>query len=283
MVPAQTMSDIGSVGPWISILLSAFSSGELLLRPVIQKGILLVSRAAAIFCLIATVGLYYFRFHSHDVYFNIDDTNSPIFYSFNWIADQGDDNDVSQTTKPVSGNDVNALLLPQHTTNSSNHSGTTTTRLFITTRKLVLPLIIFATLLFIVTIMLSKNIASMPTSTQQLVAIFALPLAGRFWLHAQPIHAAYDKRLKRTIDWAIGSSLKMSLIVMPIWVLIGWAIDVPLTLRFDLLSTVTYGLSFLLVATLLRRGKVEAFSGQMLVVAYSVCAFAFTLYYDNKH
>jgi len=63
---------------------------------------------------------------------------------------------------------------------------------------------------------------------------------------------------------AIGSSMQIALLVTPALVLLGWAIDVPMTLHFELFETVVFFLSVLVVTYVIQDGKSNYLEGAMV-------------------
>jgi Ca2+:H+ antiporter len=78
-----------------------------------------------------------------------------------------------------------------------------------------------------------------------------------------------------TIGVAIGSSIQISVGVVPILVLVGWAIGRDLTLYFENFETICLFLSVLLVNLVVNDGKSHYLEGIMLVSLYLVIAVAF--------
>ncbi|KAF9434429.1 hypothetical protein BGZ76_008025 [Entomortierella beljakovae] len=89
-------------------------------------------------------------------------------------------------------------------------------------------------------------------------------------------------RLDRTIALMIGSCMQIALLVTPLLVLLGWAMDVPMTFRFSLLETIVLGGSVLIVNYLLVDNVTNWFEGALLLAVYFMCAVAF-YYQDPPH
>ncbi|KAF9104193.1 hypothetical protein BGX27_010201 [Mortierella sp. AM989] len=85
-------------------------------------------------------------------------------------------------------------------------------------------------------------------------------------------------RLDRTVALMIGSCMQIALLVTPLLVLLGWAIDVQLTFRFTILEAVILAGSVLIVNYLLQDNQTNWLEGALLLAAFFMCAMAF--YYD---
>ncbi|KAI1314708.1 hypothetical protein F5Y16DRAFT_422020 [Xylariaceae sp. FL0255] len=84
------------------------------------------------------------------------------------------------------------------------------------------------------------------------------------------------------IGVAIGSSIQVSLFLIPLLIIIGWGIgNTEMTLAFDTFQIITLFLSVLLVNYLISNGKSYWLGGFQLITLYviiAVCAF----YYPNS-
>jgi Ca2+:H+ antiporter len=59
--------------------------------------------------------------------------------------------------------------------------------------------------------------------------------------------------------------LDVLLFIMPLLVLLGWAIDIPVKLDFGLFETVVFFLAMTVMTYLLQQGKTSYFEGFMLM------------------
>ncbi|KAG0323623.1 hypothetical protein BGZ99_002678 [Dissophora globulifera] len=85
-------------------------------------------------------------------------------------------------------------------------------------------------------------------------------------------------RLDRSIALMIGSCMQIALLVTPLLVLLGWAIDVPMTFRFSILEAAILAGSVLMVNYLIQDNQTNWLEGCMLLAAFFMCAMAF--YFD---
>ena len=98
-------------------------------------------------------------------------------------------------------------------------------------------------LLFLVTKNLYRAVKTTLSSFQMVFGFVLAPVAIKIWTWTKTIwptrgHTHYYELIEDTA----GASVHMSLFVAPLLVLMGWAYDVPMTLRFGPLETVPHGL-----------------------------------------
>lgn len=64
----------------------------------------------------------------------------------------------------------------------------------------------------------------------------------------------------------VGSTLQIALLVTPFMVMVGWALQKDVSLKFNTFQTVTVALSVLVVNCLVRDGRTNYFEGYLLIV-----------------
>jgi len=77
------------------------------------------------------------------------------------------------------------------------------------------------------------------------------------------------------IGVAVGSSVQIALLVTPLLVVLGWIVDKPMTLHFDLFETSIMFISVIVVNSLISDGKSNWFEGAMLCGIYIIIAISF--------
>ncbi|KAF9425554.1 hypothetical protein BGZ76_003183, partial [Entomortierella beljakovae] len=95
------------------------------------------------------------------------------------------------------------------------------------------------------------------------------------------IKESYANNLDKAVSLMIGSCMQISLLVTPILVLIGWIMEVPMTLRFTILEVTILASSIMLVNYLISDQETNWFEGALLLAVFIICAIAF--YYDTSH
>ncbi|RCH88506.1 hypothetical protein CU097_008649 [Rhizopus azygosporus] len=107
------------------------------------------------------------------------------------------------------------------------------------------------------------------------VGLIILPIVGNAAEHVSSITFALKNKMNLCIGIAVSSSLQIGLLVSPLLVLTGWAIDVPMTFFFELFETTVLFSSVLIVNYLIADGKSNWLEGALLLAVYAVVAMAF--------
>ncbi|ORX76721.1 calcium/proton exchanger [Anaeromyces robustus] len=143
------------------------------------------------------------------------------------------------------------------------------------------------TLLFVVTVVISicaeflvdsiEGISQNWNLSPSFVGLILLPIVGNAAEHVTAITVALKNKMDLAIGVALGSSMQVSLMVIPFLVITGWVIGVDLSLVFNLFETVIIFVSVLIVNQLINDGKSNWLEGAMLLSAYSIIAIAYWL------
>lgn len=83
--------------------------------------------------------------------------------------------------------------------------------------------------------------------TQTFVGLILLPIVGNAAEHVTAVTVALKDKMDLAIGVAIGSSMQIALLVTPLMVIIGWGINVPMTLYFNVYETAVMFISVLIV------------------------------------
>lgn len=107
------------------------------------------------------------------------------------------------------------------------------------------------------------------------IGLIVIPIVGNAAEHVTAIVVAMKDKMDLAIGVAIGSSLQIALFVTPFMVLVGWAIDVPMTLYFSTFETAVLFISMLITNYLILDGESNWLEGVMLLGTYAIIAMAF--------
>lgn len=107
------------------------------------------------------------------------------------------------------------------------------------------------------------------------IGVILLPIVGNMAEHLTAVWMASKGKMEISLGIAIGSSIQISVGMIPILVLVGWAIKQPLTLYFETFETVILVAAVFLVNTLVQDGKSNYMEGAMLCSLYAVAALSF--------
>jgi Ca2+:H+ antiporter len=95
------------------------------------------------------------------------------------------------------------------------------------------------------------------------IGMIVIPIVGNAAKHVTACIVAYKGKSDLAISVAVGSSLQIAIFVTPFLVILGWIINQPMTLHFQLFETVMFFLSVLVVNYLIRDGKSNWLEGAM--------------------
>ncbi|KAK9854649.1 hypothetical protein MYU51_003837 [Penicillium brevicompactum] len=113
------------------------------------------------------------------------------------------------------------------------------------------------------------------------IGLVLIPIVGNAAEHVTAVVVAYKDKMDLAIGVAIGSSLQIALFVTPFLVILGWIINIPMTLHFQTFETVAFFISGLVVTLLIQDGKSNYLEGGMCLGLYIILALAFYVYPDN--
>jgi len=113
------------------------------------------------------------------------------------------------------------------------------------------------------------------------VGLVLLPIVGNAAEHVTAIVVALKDKMDLALGVAIGSSMQIALLVTPFLVILGWIINQPMTLHFEIFETVVFFLSVLVVTYVVQDGKSNYLEGAMLLGLYLIIAVAFLVYPDD--
>lgn len=113
--------------------------------------------------------------------------------------------------------------------------------------------------------------------SQEFIGIIVLPIIGNAAEHYTAIVVAGRNKMDLSLGVAVGSSCQMAMLVTPFCVLVGWLLDVPMTLDFHPFQVVVLLLSVLIVANVINDGQSNWLEGSMLITAYALIATMYLL------
>ncbi|KAL8723087.1 MAG: hypothetical protein Q9225_000558 [Loekoesia sp. 1 TL-2023] len=113
------------------------------------------------------------------------------------------------------------------------------------------------------------------------IGLILLPIVGNAAEHVTAVVVAMKNKMDLAIGVAIGSSMQIALLVTPFLVVLGWIINEPMTLHFEIFETVVFFLAVLVTNYLISDGKSNYLEGAMLIGMYIIIALAFYVYPDN--
>ncbi|KAJ5678327.1 Vacuolar calcium ion transporter [Penicillium maclennaniae] len=113
------------------------------------------------------------------------------------------------------------------------------------------------------------------------IGLVLIPIVGNAAEHVTAVVVAYKDKMDLAIGVAIGSSLQIALFVTPFLVILGWIMNIEMTLHFQTFETVAFFISGLVVTLLIQDGKSNYLEGGMCLGMYMILALAFYVYPDD--
>ncbi|KAJ3372064.1 hypothetical protein GGF31_002326 [Allomyces arbusculus] len=104
------------------------------------------------------------------------------------------------------------------------------------------------------------------------VGLILLPIVGNAAEHVTAVTVSMKNKLDLALGVAIGSSMQIALLVIPILVIIGWAIGQPMSLYFQTFDTTVLFISVLITVFLIQDGRSNWLEGMMMLAAYGMIA-----------
>lgn len=101
-------------------------------------------------------------------------------------------------------------------------------------------------------------------TSQSFLGVMVVPFVGNFTKY-RTIVAGSRSNAERGISAVINAVLRLTMLIAPLLVLIGWIFDQPLILKFDQLEATTLLLSVVVMTYLIADGRSNYFEGLMLV------------------
>ncbi|PVG04062.1 putative VCX1-vacuolar Ca++/H+ exchanger [Serendipita vermifera] len=107
------------------------------------------------------------------------------------------------------------------------------------------------------------------------IGLILIPIVANAAEHFTAVWMAMKDKMEVTIGIAVGSSIQISTLVIPLLVIVGWITGHNLTLFFANFETISLFVAILLVNMMIQDGKSNYMEGLMLIGLYIVIALAF--------
>ncbi|EXJ94131.1 hypothetical protein A1O1_02524 [Capronia coronata CBS 617.96] len=115
--------------------------------------------------------------------------------------------------------------------------------------------------------------------SKNFVGLILLPIVGNAAEHATAVTVAIKDKMDLAIGVAVGSSMQIALLVLPLVVVLGWIIGKDdMTLFFDGFQIAVLFVAVLLVNYLIQDGKSHWLEGVLLMILYIIIAVAAWFY-----
>lgn len=110
--------------------------------------------------------------------------------------------------------------------------------------------------------------------SEYFVGLILLPIVGNAAEHTTAVIAAIKDRTDLAINVALGSSIQIALLVLPLMVVVGWILNADMTLVFDPFQVAILFVAVILVSYLVADAKSNWLEGVLLMALYLIIVLA---------
>lgn len=125
------------------------------------------------------------------------------------------------------------------------------------------------------------DIVELSGLSKTFIGLVVIPIVGNAAEHATAVIVAMKDKMDLAIGVAVGSSLQIAIFVTPFMVIVGWIIDVPMSLYFSTFETAVMFVSVFITNLVILDGESNWLEGAMLLSTYLIVALAFFYYPDS--
>jgi len=111
--------------------------------------------------------------------------------------------------------------------------------------------------------------------SETFAGMILLPIVGNAAEHLTAVSVAMKNKLDLSIGVAVGSSQQIAMMVVPLLVILGWIMNQPMSLYFDVFETAVLFMTVIVVHALIMDGESNWLEGSMLLGVYMILAIAF--------
>ncbi|KAJ5800153.1 uncharacterized protein N7518_002221 [Penicillium psychrosexuale] len=121
-----------------------------------------------------------------------------------------------------------------------------------------------------------SGVASITGMNQSFLAVTVVPLLGNSVKYRRIVMGSRTyNQIELGIRAVVNNVLRVTMLIAPLLVLVGWAFDQPLILRFGGFEATMLLLSVVVMTYLISDGRSNYFEGLMLIGTYMIITFAF--------
>ncbi|PBL03712.1 calcium/proton exchanger [Armillaria gallica] len=118
--------------------------------------------------------------------------------------------------------------------------------------------------------------------SKEFLEVILLPILCHISDDVTIVRTSVQDELNLSIDITVGSSIQMSLVVIPFTVTLGWIMGKPMTLLFDPYESVAMFLAVITVNYVVQDGKSNWAEGMILMCLYVILCVTFWFYPGNN-
>lgn len=110
------------------------------------------------------------------------------------------------------------------------------------------------------------------------IGLIIIPIVGNAAEHVTAVVVAMKNKMDLAIGIAVGSSIQIALFITPLIVILGWCMNVSMTLYFNIFETVCLFVAVLIVNFLILDGRSNYLEGSLLIGSYAIIALSSFFY-----
>ncbi|KAJ5485404.1 hypothetical protein N7539_005392 [Penicillium diatomitis] len=114
------------------------------------------------------------------------------------------------------------------------------------------------------------------------MGLILVPLVEKAAEHLTAVDEAWDNQINFALFHCLAPSILTALLNAPLAVIVGWGLDKPMDLNFEIFMVILLVLSILVVGNFLRDGKSNYLEGTLCVLVYVIIAVT-SWYYPGAH
>ena len=120
-----------------------------------------------------------------------------------------------------------------------------------------------------------ENISEMANISPVFIGIIVIPIISNVAENYTAISMARQNKINLSINIAIGSSIQVALMLVPLLIFISHIIGSPMNVLFNILEISSIAMSVLAINVVYLQGKSNWFEGVQLIAVYLIIAIAF--------
>src|SRR5690606_32502365 len=106
------------------------------------------------------------------------------------------------------------------------------------------------------------------------VGLILVPLVEKAAEHLTAVNEAYENQMNFALSHVLGATLQTTLFNAPLIVIVGWGLDKPMGLNFEVFDVVVLLLAIITLGNFLRDQKTNYLEGSLCVLVYIAIAVA---------
>ncbi|KAI4865613.1 hypothetical protein F4820DRAFT_458061 [Hypoxylon rubiginosum] len=114
------------------------------------------------------------------------------------------------------------------------------------------------------------------------MGLILVPLVEKAAEHLTAIDEAWDNQINFALSHCIGATIQTAMFNAPLVIIVGWGLNLPMDLNFELFDIVMLILAIITVGNFLRDQKSDYLEGFLCVIVYIAIAVA-AYYFPNPH